>query len=94
MYQAAIQINLGEGETAFSPSLTLLWPKRVFLGSTFVSTLESAITDFVENTCIRLVPRIDEERYIKFYDGGVCKSPVGAVSEVVMVRGAGRSCPR
>ena len=55
------------------------------LGSTFESTLANAITDFMENTCIRLVPRTDEERYIQFYDGGVCKAPVGAATKVVKV---------
>jgi len=48
----------------------------------FKEKLDEAIEDFDSNTCIKLIPRSSESKYINFYEGTVCSSPVGAVESV------------
>jgi len=50
------------------------------IGSRGRSAIQSAAADFSRYSCIRLQPRRSQNRYIEFYRGGGCSSPVGAVS--------------
>jgi len=50
------------------------------IGSSGRAAIEAAAKDFAKYTCIRLQPRTNQDRYINFYRGGGCSSPVGAVS--------------
>ena len=49
--------------------------------------IEEAAIDFKKYTCIRLRPRTNQATYLKFYDGGQCSSPVGAVQSPLKVNG-------
>jgi len=51
----------------------------------FTSKLDEAREDFEQNTCMRLVPRTSQERYISYYKGTYCSSPIGAGTNVVEV---------
>ena len=55
------------------------------LDKRFKEKLDEAIEDFDSNTCIKLIPRSSESKYINFYEGTVCSSPVGAVESVTDV---------
>lgn len=49
------------------------------IGATGVSAIRQAASDFAQHSCIRLVPRTaGRSKYISFYRGGGCSSPVGA----------------
>jgi len=50
------------------------------IASTGRSAILAAAGDFAKYTCIRLQPRSNQGKYINFYRGGGCSSPVGAVS--------------
>ena len=57
-----------------------------FTVAEFTSKLDEAREDFEQNTCMRLVPRTSQERYISYYKGTYCSSPIGAGTNVVEVR--------
>lgn len=59
------------------------WQK--LLESEFISNFNDAKEDFELNTCIRLVPRTTQERYIRYYYGTYCSSPIGAGTNVIKV---------
>jgi len=50
------------------------------IGSSGRRAIEAAKADFQKYSCIRLQPRSNQNRYINFYRGGGCSSPVGAVA--------------
>jgi len=52
------------------------------IGSSGRAAIRAAARDFARYTCIRLQPRSSQNRYINFFDGGGCYSPVGAVNRI------------
>jgi len=55
------------------------------IGDTGKQAIEEAAKDFENFTCIRLRPRVNQATYVKFYDGGICASPVGAVESPLKI---------
>jgi len=55
------------------------------IGKMGKQAIEEAAIDFKKYTCIRLRPRTNQATYLKFYDGGQCSSPVGAVQSPLKI---------